>query len=277
MQDSTPILERFEAHQPSIAPEDPALAFVSALLEEYGDEWGNKSMFHYRWRYQPDADRPPSASPADHGRAGHARRRAGPRRRRRAHDGAVRFVGSNRRPSPSSRPRSSTRWRSSRRISRRGRTFWAAGRRWPTSDCGGSSTRRRPIRRPAPSCAPGAEVMAWCSACCAEERRAVRGVAGARTDAEPLLRDEVAGLFLPWSAANAAAIAAGEKTFAILGGRRSQEPQKYHARSLAELRRKYTAADVAPGLDAILKESGSGLPVLFDVPLPGPRAPQRAS
>ena len=56
IQDSTPILERFEAShpEPSVTPADPALAFVSALLEEYGDEWGNKWMFHYRWRYQPD-------------------------------------------------------------------------------------------------------------------------------------------------------------------------------------------------------------------------------
>ena len=57
VQDSTPIIERFEARrsEPSIVPDDPALAFISALLEEYGDEWGNKWMFHYRWRYQPDA------------------------------------------------------------------------------------------------------------------------------------------------------------------------------------------------------------------------------
>src|SRR5258707_4953833 len=55
LQDSTPIIERFEAEQPSLAPDDAALAFVSALLEEYGDEWGNKWMFHFRWRYQPDA------------------------------------------------------------------------------------------------------------------------------------------------------------------------------------------------------------------------------
>jgi hypothetical protein len=33
-------------------------------------------------------------------------------------------------------------------------------------------------------------------------------------------------------------------------------PQKYHARSLAEIRRKYTAAKGAPGLDVILTESG---------------------
>ena len=42
VQDSTPIIERFEATAPSLAPDDPALAFVSALIEEYGDEWGNK-------------------------------------------------------------------------------------------------------------------------------------------------------------------------------------------------------------------------------------------
>jgi len=56
MQDSTPILERFETlrPQPSVHPADPALGFLSALIEEYGDEWGNKSMFHYRWFYDAD-------------------------------------------------------------------------------------------------------------------------------------------------------------------------------------------------------------------------------
>ena len=56
VQDSTPIIERFETAngEPSIVPGEPALAFLSALLEEYGDEWGNKWMFHYRWTYQPD-------------------------------------------------------------------------------------------------------------------------------------------------------------------------------------------------------------------------------
>ena len=74
----------------------------------------------------------------------------------------------------------------------------------------------------------------------------------------PLLEEEVGALFLPWSAANAAAIAAGQKSFetSLAGAAWSQEPQKYHARSLAEIRRKYAATKGAPGLDAILTESG---------------------
>ncbi|MDZ4741568.1 MAG: glutathione S-transferase family protein [Alphaproteobacteria bacterium] len=58
LQDSTPIIERLEVLHPApaIHPADPALAFLSALLEEVGDEWGNKWMFHYRWRREVDRD-----------------------------------------------------------------------------------------------------------------------------------------------------------------------------------------------------------------------------
>lgn len=56
MQDSTPILDMLEERypEPAIHPADPAVRFLSVLLEEYGDEWGNKLMFHYRWGYPAD-------------------------------------------------------------------------------------------------------------------------------------------------------------------------------------------------------------------------------
>src|ERR1700735_3035105 len=56
IQDSTPIIERAEARhpEPSIHPSDPVAKFISALLEEFGDEWGNKWMFHYRWAREAD-------------------------------------------------------------------------------------------------------------------------------------------------------------------------------------------------------------------------------
>src|SRR5690349_11827756 len=58
MQDSTPIIETLERTylDPPVQPADEALAFVSTLIEEYADEWGNKPMFHYRWFYPPDQD-----------------------------------------------------------------------------------------------------------------------------------------------------------------------------------------------------------------------------
>ena len=56
LQDSTPIIEALEAERPSpsIYPDDPCLKFLSQLIEEFGDEWGNKWMFHYRWARDAD-------------------------------------------------------------------------------------------------------------------------------------------------------------------------------------------------------------------------------
>jgi glutathione S-transferase len=41
----------------AVVPKDPALALVAALLEDYGDEWLTKAMFHYRWVYEADIDK----------------------------------------------------------------------------------------------------------------------------------------------------------------------------------------------------------------------------
>ena len=35
-------------------PSNPVLGFINDLLEDYGDEWLTKAMFHYRWYYQDD-------------------------------------------------------------------------------------------------------------------------------------------------------------------------------------------------------------------------------
>lgn len=57
--DSTPIIRRLEREYPyrrSVIPDNPVLAFLNALLEDYGDEWLTKAMFHYRWHYQADIE-----------------------------------------------------------------------------------------------------------------------------------------------------------------------------------------------------------------------------
>jgi glutathione S-transferase len=51
MSDTTPILNHLEtaySHR-SLRPIDPALGLIDLLLEDYGDEWLSKCMFHYRW------------------------------------------------------------------------------------------------------------------------------------------------------------------------------------------------------------------------------------
>lgn len=57
--DSTPLIRRFEREFSgrSVIPEDPVLAFLDALIEDYADEWLTKCMFHYRWVYDADIDK----------------------------------------------------------------------------------------------------------------------------------------------------------------------------------------------------------------------------
>lgn len=66
--DSTPLIRRFEQEfkQRSVIPSDPALAFVDYLLEDYGDEWLTKAMFHYRWAYPADSNKAGTLLPLQH-------------------------------------------------------------------------------------------------------------------------------------------------------------------------------------------------------------------
>jgi glutathione S-transferase len=263
IQDSTPILERFEAlfPEPSIHPADPALAFLSALLEEYGDEWGNKPMFHYRWTYEPDQkssaeriarDMMPGLDAA--GLAGASemvRARMVPR---------LSFVGS----SPETRDVIEGSFERALEILEAhlaGRSYLFGGR--PAfADFGVFSQIWQASTDPTPGAlirARAPRVLAWA------ERMLEPRAEGAfepwpalAATLTPLLREEVAEVFLPWSAANAAALAAGEKRFRVeLRGRPfEQETQKYHARSLAALRARYAAVADRSALDPILAGTG---------------------
>lgn len=58
MVDSTPIIRRLEREHAgrSIIPDDPVVAFLNDLLEDYADEWLTKPMFHYRWSRHEDIE-----------------------------------------------------------------------------------------------------------------------------------------------------------------------------------------------------------------------------
>lgn len=57
--DSSPQIMRLEGEFTgrSLVPTDPALALIDSLLEDFGDEWLTKAMYHYRWTYQDDIEK----------------------------------------------------------------------------------------------------------------------------------------------------------------------------------------------------------------------------
>jgi glutathione S-transferase len=265
VQDSTPILERFEAshREPSVVPADLALAFVSALLEEYGDEWGNKWMFHYRWRYQPDvwstSERIARQMMDAQGTLAVAQARAAVAERMM---GRLGFVGSNEKTQPLIE--SSFRKALDLIETHLATRPYLLGARPAMADFGLWAQLYEAATDPTPGAimrASAPKVMAWVQRMLSPKVEGEFETLAALTPTlMPLLKDEVAGLFLPWSEANAEAIQRGDKSFTMtLGGAEwTQDPQKYHARSLAEIRRKYATAKGAAGLEPVLAESGCG-------------------
>lgn len=261
-QDSTPILEAAEAlfPEPSIHPQDPALAFLSALIEEFGDEWGNKLMFHHRW--YADVDQAAAAQTLarlslPHGTTEEVAART--RMVRERMTGRGHFVGSSDANAPlitdyylelldllethladrkylfGARPAFGD-------FGLYAQLYEAAVD--PT--CGGMMMARGPA------------VLAWC------HRMMEPRIDGAFETWESLaptmapLLAYVGRYFLPWSTANAAALAAGEPEFTVeLAGRPyTQPPQKYHAKSLAALRARYAPLAADAGLAEILRTAG---------------------
>ncbi len=56
--DSTPLILTLEQRHAarSVIPTHPGLAFLAALIEDFADEWMTKAMFLYRWRAEVDQE-----------------------------------------------------------------------------------------------------------------------------------------------------------------------------------------------------------------------------
>jgi len=263
LQDSTPIIETLEARfpEPSIHPSDPALAFLSALLEEFGDEWGNKWMFHYRWAREADQDSAasrivgammPGLDDEQHkGMADGIKARM---------LGRVWFVGSNENNAP--QIESSFEEFVPQLDAHLAARPYCFGARPSFADFGLWGQIYNAWTDPTGKGiveADGKHVVAWI------ERMLDPKAEGGFEDwpaLEPTLRtilaDHVGGLFLPWSDANARALAAGEEEYSVpvRTGTWTQKTQKYHARSLAALRQRYAAVGDRSELDPILERAG---------------------
>jgi len=263
IQDSTPILERFEAAhpEPSIHPGDPVAAFVSALLEEFGDEWGNKWMFHYRWAREVDqlcsAGRIAGAMMPDASDEQHAGMTAQIRDRMVKR---VWFVGS----SPQTAPQIEDSFREAialldAHLATRPYLF---GARPAFGDFGLFAQLYEAWTDPTPGAlieGRAQRVLDWLHRMLWPRAEGdFEPWLGLEPTLLPFLERQVGRLFLPWTVANAAAIAAGGDEFSVeLAGKTwTQKPQKYHAKSLAALRAKYAAVSDRAAVDAMLERAG---------------------
>jgi len=66
--DSTPIIRHLENEFSvrRVIPSDPKLNFLNYVLEDFGDEWVTKYMFHYRWHFEDDIEKAGTVLPLMH-------------------------------------------------------------------------------------------------------------------------------------------------------------------------------------------------------------------
>lgn len=259
-QDSTPMIEALERAfpEPSIIPSDPALAFVSALLEDYADEWLNKAMFHYRWTYPADQDSAAKriaqmmyeGAPAPEGAEEAVKTRM---------VGRLHHVGSSPETAPAIEA-SFTRLLGLLEPCLRRRAY-LLGARPSLADFGLTGQLTQLLSDPTAGAlikAHAPSVVLWIDRMENPEREGeFASLASLRDELGELLQQEIAATYLAWMAANAQAVAddAPGVSVEIAGRMFTQKPQRYAAKALAELRRKRAGAG-SEALGVLLTEAG---------------------
>ncbi len=261
LQDSTPIIQTLESQfpEPGIHPYDPIICFISLLLEEFGDEWGNKWMFHLRWArdidqigcsrriaamVNPDADEQQLEAIADS-----IRKRMVDR---------VWFVGSNATTAPLiERSFQETLTLLDEHLSTRRYLF---GDRPAFADFAlwGQIYNANRDHTPASMIAKTRNMQAWIDRMLSPVSRGpFESWRDLQETLTPILQTQVSSMFLRWSARNADAIRSGEEEFSVdlSGGQWVQKPQKYHAKSLQVLREKFLEYSSNNELREILAQS----------------------
>jgi glutathione S-transferase len=263
IQDSTPIIEGMEKLHPvpSIHPGDPVAGFISALIEEFGDEWGNKWMFHYRWAREVDQI----------SSAGRLARMRAPNAREQEHDvlaGKIRtrmvdrvwFVGSN----PVTAPQIEAGFLDmlallDRHLSTRPYLF---GGRPAFGDFGLWGQIYEMWTDPTAGALIGGgapHVLDWVHRMLWPKAEGIFETWPALTPTlMPILTTQVGQQFMPWTCANEKALAEQREEFTLTLADKlwTQKPQKYHARSLGMLRAKYAAVADKAALDPVLEAAG---------------------
>jgi len=260
LQESTAIIEALErdSADPSITPDDAGLAFISALLEDYADEWLNKVMFHYRWSYPDDQASAAARTVAmlfegtdvPEGIEDSVRTRMAARLH---HAGSS---GENAAVLEASLTRAIAGFEALI-----GSHAYLFGGRPSLADFGLAGQFAQLLSDPTPGAmlrAQAPNLVRWVERM---QNPSAEGpfvsLSAVRDALVTVLRDEVGGAYLAWMAANAQAVSddAPAVTIGIADGDFTQKPQRYAAKALAELRRKRAGASDAD-LAALLSETG---------------------
>lgn len=262
LQDSTPIMEEMDKRfaDRSVHPDDPALAFLGILLEEFGDEWGNKLMFHHRWWEEVDVKATARVLARNMMPDGDdetinnvenfiADRMSGRRD----------FVGSNEQTAPLIR-KYYLQLLDLLEAHLETRPYLFGGKPG-FGDFGLAAQLYEAYIDPTAGGIMRAKyenVMRWClNMLDPKDEGDFESYTDLSATLDPVLAI-VGNYFLPWSVANAQALEAGEDSFTVnlAGDDYTQPPQKYHAKSLKVLREKYAAVSDKSSLDPILEKAG---------------------
>jgi glutathione S-transferase len=263
IQDSTPIIDAMDKIYPlpSVHPDDPIAKFISILIEEFGDEWGNKWMFHYRWTR--DVDQISSAGRIARMRGAnleeHKHAALAAQVRARMVD-RLWFVGSNAVTAPQIEAGfvdmlgMLDRHLATRPYLFGGRPAFGDFGLWgQIYEMWTDPTTGALIGGGAPHVLDWVHRMLWPKA-----EGAFETWPSLAPTLMPILSDQVGRLFMPWTCANEKALTEQQEEFSVTLGDKawSQKPQKYHARSLGMLRAKYAAVPDKTALDPVLESTG---------------------
>ncbi|MFK7895687.1 MAG: glutathione S-transferase family protein [Myxococcota bacterium] len=262
LQDSTPIMETLDGlvPEPSAHPSDPVSGFVSRLLEEFGDEWGNKWMFHLRWARPEDQLSAGGRLSVTMAPTGNEDARLAVREKIiERMTGRVYFVGSNEQTAPQieSSFKDAIQILNTHLATRPylfgGRPAFGDFGLWgQIYNAWTDPTGAAWIEDAAPHLLDWIHRMLWPRA-----EGEFESWDALEPTLMPLLRDQVGALFCPWTVANAKAMEAGDEEFSVeLAGKTfTQQPQKYHAKSLAAIRAQYNAVADKSKLDEVLSRA----------------------
>jgi glutathione S-transferase len=264
LQDSTPIIEAIENRvaAPTIHPNDAVCKFLSTLIEEFGDEWGNKWFFHLRWARDEDCLSAGGRVAALNAPGVDEATRITIRDQIIAHmKGRVFFVGSNEKTAPLIEQSFSDGIQllenhfSNRAYLFGGKPCLADFGLWGQLYCAWTDpTGGALIESSAPNLLDWIHRMLWPT----DEAELEEWESLAPT-LMPFIKGQIGDLFAPWTVANTAAMMAGEEEFSVQlkGQTYTQKPQKYHVKSLQVLREKYAEVSGNTKLAAVLQEAGS--------------------